>query len=292
MPAGGNAQRIHRHDRRPDPHAVEGSLWNREHAIKPDGTIPASDDRDLEAVATLVAKADRVVVLTGAGVSAESKIPTFRDAMEGLWASFDPQSLATPEAWDADPKLVSEWYDFRRQKCAEAEPNPGHHALAHLEQAVTGRGGSFLLVTQNVDGLHRRAGTRELVEVHGSLAVWRCTTTGEEFTDLPERFDTYPPPSPAGGLLRPGVVWFGEMLPAEAVERAERATAACDLFLSVGTSSVVYPAAGFAIQAAQAGATVVEINPDDTPLTEVMTHTLRGRSGILLPKLVEAAFRP
>lgn len=241
-------------------------------------------------MAALLRAARRVVVLTGAGVSAESRIPTFRDAMEGLWASFDPQTLATPEAWDANAALVSEWYDFRRRKCAEAEPNPGHHALAQLEQAVVERGGDFLLITQNVDGLHRRAGSRSLVEVHGSLAVWRCTLTGQEFTDLPPVFERYPPPSPAGGLLRPGVVWFGEMLPEEAVATAQAASAACDLFFSVGTSSLVYPAAGFSITAAQSGATVVEINRDDTPLSSIMTHTLRGPSGILLPMLVEATF--
>lgn len=241
-------------------------------------------------MAALLRAARRVVVLTGAGVSAESRIPTFRDAMEGLWASFDPQTLATPEAWDANAALVSEWYDFRRRKCAEAEPNPGHHALVRMEEAITARGGEFLLITQNVDGLHRRAGSRSLVEVHGSLAVWCCTRTGQEFTDLPEKFDDYPPPSPAGGLLRPGVVWFGEMLPERALAEAQAASAACDLFFSVGTSSVVYPAAGFAITAARSGAAVVEVNRDQTPLSSHMTHALRGPSGILLPEVVEAAF--
>lgn len=194
-----------------------------------------ADPQSLATAAAALAAARRIVVVTGAGVSAESRIPTFRDAMTGLWASFDPQKLATPEAFEADPAMVSEWYDWRRLKCAEAIPNPGHEALVRLERLAAVRGASFLLVTQNVDGLHRRAGSASIIEIHGSLFTWRCTKTGAEFTDLPSPLPSYPCPSPAGGLLRPGVVWFGEALPEAGLRRAVEASSEADVFLSVGT---------------------------------------------------------
>ncbi len=238
----------------------------------------------------MLADARRVVVLTGAGVSAESKIPTFRDAMEGLWASFDPQSLATPEGFAADPETVTRWYDFRRMKCREAEPNPGHLALARIERELESRSRDFILLTQNVDGLHRRAGNRSVVELHGSLEVWRCVETGQEFRDLPAPFDTYPPRTDRGTMLRPGVVWFGEMLPPEAIETAGERLDACDLFFSIGTSATVYPAAGFSDLARAAGAKTVEINPDATPASRHVDESVRARAGAVLPQIVELAF--
>lgn len=246
-----------------------------------------TNEDTLGLLAQALREADAVVVMTGAGASAESGIPTFRDALEGYWSRYDPQQLATPQAFEADPALVTRWYDERRCKVLECDPNPGHEALAHLEELITGRGDRFTLVTQNVDRLHQRAGSREVVEVHGSLGEWRCTKTGQSYLDLPVPFPEYPPPSPAGGLLRPGVVWFGESLPPAAIERASSDSSACDVYLAVGTSGVVWPAAGLVLNAANNGALTVELNLDDTPMTEHFSHTLRGTAGELLPALLE-----
>lgn len=248
------------------------------------------DEAALVAAAQALAGARSVVVLTGAGVSAESGVPTFRDAMTGLWARFDAQRLATPEAFERDPALVSRWYDERRIRCAGCRPNAGHLALASIERAMTESAGSFTLLTQNVDRLHRRAGSERVVELHGSLFAWRCTATGQERDDLPMPLPVYPMPSESGGVYRPGVVWFGEALPGQAVRLAARAVESCDLFLSIGTSSVVYPAAGFIEAAARLGARVVEINPDPTPLSHLATWRLAASSGEALPRLFERAF--
>lgn len=243
-------------------------------------------------VAALLAKARAVVCLTGAGVSAESRIPTFRDAMTGLWASFDPMQLATPQAYEADPEMVSRWYDFRREKCRDAEPNPGHLALVRMEQALSARSARFDLITQNVDGLHTRAGSSDPIEIHGSIEIWRDTETGEEYGphELPCPFPEYPPKAPSGASLRPGVVWFGEMLPEQAMRRVTESLNSCDLFFSIGTSAVVYPAAGFAEIAQRRGASVVEINTEPTPATGAVDHALQGPSGVILPRLVRLAF--
>ena len=190
-------------------------------------------------------EAKSVTALTGAGVSAESGIPTFRDALEGLWAKFDPEDLATPEAFERDPANVSRWYDERRLRIASCRPNPGHLALARLERRLAVAGRRFALLTQNVDRLHQAAGSGHVVELHGSLWVWRCTACGVEREERGGPFIAHPPRCACGGARRPGVVWFGEDLPAAAVEAAEEACAECDLFLSVGTSAAVYPAAGF-----------------------------------------------
>ncbi len=249
------------------------------------------DGPDLQAPAEALRGARGVVVLTGAGVSAESGIPTFRDTMQGLWASFDPQQLATPEAFARDPELVTRWYDHRRLGCAACEPNPGHLALARLERGVCARGGSFTLLTQNVDGLHRRAGNTDPVELHGSVMTWRCSETGEAVAPPPppEPWPEFPPESLAGAPVRPDVVWFGETLPEAALERSFEALSSCDLLLSVGTSAVVYPAAGFIEVAAANGARTIEVNPKDTPMTPIVTWALRGPSAHILPSLVEAA---
>lgn len=237
-----------------------------------------------------LSRARSVVAITGAGVSAESRIPTYRDKMEGLWASFDFQKLATPEAFDADPETVSRWYDFRRTKCLEAQPNPGHLALARLERALEARGGRFTLLTQNVDRLHQRAGSRRVVELHGNIIEWRCTRTGRRYPDLPVPLPKFPMESDEGGLLRPDVVWFGEMLPEEALATAHSASAACDLFISIGTSAVVYPAAGFVRVARQSGATTAEVNREATPISGAVDIALHGLSGEILPRVVEGAF--
>lgn len=245
----------------------------------------------LSNAATLLREARSVVVLTGAGVSAESGIRTFRDTMEGLWKEFDPAKLATPEAFAADPETVTRWYDHRRLGCLGAAPNPAHIALARIEARLAPRR-SFALLTQNVDRLHQRAGSRNVVELHGTIMVWRCTRTGREVEPPPTPFEAFPPRSEAGGLLRPAVVWFGETLPAAALRAAFDAMETCDLFLTIGTSAVVYPAAGFIDEAASRGAPTIEINPTETAASDRVTISLRGKAGEVLPRLVEAAFGP
>lgn len=225
-----------------------------------------------------------VVALTGSGISAESGVPTFRDAQTGLWTKYDPQQLATPEAFLRNPDLVWQWYEWRRKLVGEAEPNPGHHALAELEHKVS----NFTLATQNVDGLHRRAGSENVLELHGNILRTICSSEGIE-VDVPE--NETPPPCPnCGSPLRPDVVWFGEMLPEGIMEDAAEAARNCDVLLSVGTSSLVYPAASLPHEALSAGATVVEINPEETPLTRQVAYSLRGRAGEVLPKLIDTAF--
>lgn len=227
--------------------------------------------------------AARIAVLTGAGVSAESGIPTFRGE-GGLWRQFRPEDLATPQAFARDPALVWEWYDWRRQKVASCAPNPAHRALAALEA----RAGTFWLITQNVDDLHRQAGSRRLVELHGNIWRARCTREGtvSEFREVPLR--AIPPRCACGALLRPDIVWFGEPLPAQALDRAFRAAEACDLFLVVGTSALVQPAASLPLLARERGAAVIEVNPDPTPLSHRVDLWLRGQAGTVLPALLSA----
>jgi NAD-dependent deacetylase len=236
-------------------------------------------------LAEAVRHAKSIAVLTGSGISAESGVPTFRDAQTGLWARYDPLELATPEAFARDSRLVWEWYEWRRSLIREAGPNAGHRTLAELEDRTP----DFTLVTQNVDGLHRRAGSRNVVELHGN--VLRSVCSAER--DVVEAYDAErsPPPCPrCGAALRPDVVWFGEVLPVGAMEAASRAARGCDVFLSVGTSGLVYPAAGLPLEALEAGAMVVEVNPDETPLTQHATYALQGPAGRVLPALVRAAF--
>jgi len=250
------------------------------------------DNRQMEQAGRALGESRRVVVLTGAGVSAESGIPTFRDTMDGLWASFDPQQLATPEAFARDPELVTRWYDHRRLGCADCVPNAGHRALAEAQDSLEARGGSLALLTQNVDGLHTRAGSRDVVELHGSVMTWRCSRTAQPVSPPlpPEPWPEFPPLSPAGAPVRPDVVWFGEALPEAALARSYEALEHCDLLISVGTSAVVYPAAGFIEIVASRGAQTIEVNPQDTPMSSIVTFALRGKSAELLPTLVDAAF--
>jgi NAD-dependent deacetylase len=230
--------------------------------------------------------ARHVAVLTGAGISAESGVPTFRDAQTGLWASFRPEELATPEAFLRNPTMVWEWYAWRRAKVASVAPNPGHVALVELGRRVP----TFTLITQNVDGLHQRSGSRQVIELHGNITRVKCFDDGLIVESWREDSEVPPRCPRCGGMLRPDVVWFGEMLPAGALEAADAAARACDVFLSVGTSGLVYPAAGLPFSALGAGACVIEVNPDDTPLTPRATHRLRGPSGVWLPALVAAAW--
>jgi NAD-dependent deacetylase len=260
-------------------------------AINGGGSLPSSMS-DVDTIAYILGRARSVVVITGAGISAESGIRTFRDTMEGLWKDFDPQKLATPEAFAADPTTVTRWYDWRRRGCLAAEPNPGHIAIADMERHITGRGGRFTLLTQNVDRLHQRAGSRNVVELHGNIMTWRCTRTAREIEPGPGEFEHIPMPSPFDqtALLRPCVVWFGEMLPEAALNAAYDAVESCDIFFTIGTSSIVYPAAGFVQIAAQRNATTVEINRESTPATGLVDHSAIGRAGELLPQIIERAF--
>ncbi len=220
-------------------------------------------------------------MLTGSGISAESGVPTFREAQTGLWARFDPQKLATPEAFERDPSLVWDWYAWRRKLVAEARPNPGHLAISRMQELVP----DLTLVTQNVDDLHQRAGSREVIELHGNIRRTKCSVEGME---VEEYDDTESPPvcPSCGAALRPDVVWFGEMLPPAALESASDASRKSDVFLSVGTSSLVYPAAKLPYEALENGATLVEINPDETPLASYADHALRGPAGDVLPRLI------
>ncbi len=230
--------------------------------------------------------AQRVAVLTGAGVSAESGVPTFREAQTGLWAQYDPQELATPRAFRQNPKLVWEWYAWRRQLAAKAEPNPGHLALAEMGKRVP----HFTLITQNVDGLHPRAGSRHVVALHGDITRTKCFADGRPVAVWPET-DQIPPRCPrCDGLLRPDVVWFGEGLPPDALGTAVSAARSCDLFFSIGTSALVQPAASLPIEALNSGAFVVEINLNETPLTPHIHLLLKGASGVILPKLIQAVW--
>lgn len=242
----------------------------------------------LEQLARALHAAQHVVVLTGAGASAGSGIPTFRDALEGHWSRFKAEELATPQAFEANPERVTRWYDERREAVLACEPNAGHWALARLEGILKARGATLTILTQNVDALHQRAGSGHVVEVHGSLIRWRCTASGQtQWFDEAGAFDAYPPRSPHGGLWRPDVVWFGESLPDEAMDEVRRVCPQCDVYMAVGTSGVVFPAAGFVDMAQTAGAFTAELNPDKTFVTEVYDVHIGQKSDVCLPTLVE-----
>lgn len=233
--------------------------------------------------------ARHVVVFTGAGVSAESGIPTFRDALTGLWERFDPAELATPDAFRRDPALVWGWYEWRRMKVLQAQPNPAHLAIAALAERVP----KLTLVTQNVDDLHERAGSRDVIHLHGSLHAPRCFACARPHTltetpEEPAEGRRLEPPRcrHCNGLVRPGVVWFGEMLPEAALQAAFDAAGACDLLLSIGTSGVVQPAASIPRVALQAGATVVHVNPQPAGHDGRREFSLTGAAGQVLPELL------
>ena len=226
--------------------------------------------------------ARRVVVFTGAGVSAESGVPTFRDAQTGLWAQFRAEDLATPEAFQANPKRVWEWYAWRRELVGKALPNAAHHAIAELERRVP----AFTLVTQNVDGLHQQAGSRRIIELHGNIRRVKCFAEGTIVERWKENGEAPPRCPQCGGWLRPDVVWFGEALPEGAFEAAVTAAEACDLCFSVGTAAAVYPAASLPTVAKEAGAFVVEVNPNRTALSGVADACLTGPAGTVLPAVL------
>lgn len=242
--------------------------------------------RDLGRAAEALAAADQVVVATGAGMSRESGIPTFRDAQEGLWARYDPQQLATPEGFRMDPARVWGWYNYRRRLISRCEPHAGHEALVELERRIP----RLVVVTQNIDGLHQRAGSGDVVELHGNIHRFKCFEQGHVVeADVPIADTDGPTEPPAcstcGSYIRPDVVWFGESLPPGQYGRAERLAVACDLMLVVGTSGLVQPAAGLPRLARGNGATVMEVNTQPSDLTPGVDLFLRGPAGAVLPEL-------
>lgn len=251
---------------------------------------PSPSSSIVQRAADLLKNSRQIVVLTGAGVSKESGVPTFRDAMEGLWAKYDPQMLATPQAFRANPKLVWDWYEWRRMMVRAAKPNPGHLALAALERRFP----ALDLITQNVDDLHEQAGNRRVIHLHGNIAQSRCffdcqgSPTLIDVSQLRWDVDSGPPPCPhCGRWVRPDVVWFGEALPPVALERALALSASCDVMLVVGTSGLVSPASEMPRIAKDYEAAIIDVNPDISMITRMADVHLQGPSGIMLPQIVE-----
>jgi NAD-dependent deacetylase len=240
----------------------------------------------IEAAARALTRAHNVVVFTGAGVSRESGIATFRDPEEGLWTKYDAMQMATLEGYVRDPAYVWSWYEHRFGTVAAAESNPGHRAIAELEELFPG----VVVITQNIDGLHQRAGSSDVIELHGTMHRFACLHrrhggfTLEDLSGQEER----PPRCPeCGELIRPDVIWFGEALPEDELRRAQLLAGSCDAMLVVGTSGVVFPAAALPLQASEAGAVVVDVNPEPGALSGKATIYLKGRGGDILPRLLE-----
>jgi NAD-dependent deacetylase len=247
----------------------------------PNRTLP-------DALVEALRSARSIAVLTGAGVSAESGIPTFRDAQTGMWAKHDPMQLASPEGFERDPGLVWNWYADRRRMIARARPNAGHEALARIERRVPG----FTLITQNVDGFHQAAGSSNVLELHGNIRRNVCSRSGRPIDDdwIERHADAAPPPSPhhADGLARPDVVWFGEMLDERVLQAAFDAADACELMIVAGTAGAVHPAASLPVIARERGAAVVDVNPDAGEIARIADWHLQGPASAWLPRLADA----
>ncbi|MBD3218986.1 MAG: NAD-dependent protein deacylase [candidate division Zixibacteria bacterium] len=237
-----------------------------------------------ETLIELLKKDPKICVLTGAGVSAESGVPTFRGE-NGIWKKFRAEELATVDAFMSNPDLVLAWYQHRRDIIDNIEPNPGHYALAKMEKNFS----DFCLVTQNVDNLHENAGSKYILEVHGNIMKNKCMNCNKPVERLDFKEGDELPECECGGMIRPDVVWFGEMLPQDVFEEANRKAFQCDLFFSIGTSAIVYPAAALPITAKQRGAYLVEINVTETELSTLADEVLLGPSGEILPKLLMTA---
>ncbi len=236
----------------------------------------------LAQLAELLGRTNHVVALTGAGISAESGVPTFR-GKEGLWGKFKPEDLATMTAFLANPKLVWEWYNWRRELIAEVKPNPGHFALHEFEQILP----DFTLITQNVDNLHQLAGSTSVLELHGNIYRNKCADCNAPFNPDVDIDPKQIPACPAcGGRIRPDVVWFGEMLDDSITDEAFWRAEQSEVFLSIGTSALVHPAASLPLVAKRNGAALIEVNPDETPLTGIADFHVSELSGQALPKLV------
>lgn len=244
-------------------------------------------NEEIDRAAKLISKASRLAVLTGAGVSKESGIPTFREAQEGLWAQYDPMEMASQEGFLRNPKLVWEWYEYRFGMVKSAQPNTGHLAIAELEQFVP----TVTVITQNIDGLHRLAGSSHVLEIHGSIQRYKCLHgrhTGFSLDDIMAQGEKPPRCPTCGDLVRPDVVWFGEYLPEDIMQKAYEASQRCDVMLVVGTSGVVQPAASLPYIAARTGAMIVDINPERDEIGEMADHFLQGKGGVILPELLKA----
>lgn len=245
----------------------------------------------IQQAADLIARSISIVVLTGAGVSKESGVPTFRDALDGLWSQYDPMKLATPHAFENNPKLVWDWYQFRREMMGNAEPNPGHFALADLERKCPG----ILLVTQNVDDLHEQAGNQNIIHLHGNIMQNKCffncrgNPTPVDISTIDWDQESGPPLCPhCARWVRPDVVWFTEPLPGRELQAAEHASADCELMIVVGTSGLVTPAATLPHYAKHSKAKIIEVNPQHSMVTRIADIVLQGPSGEVLPRVMEA----
>jgi len=246
----------------------------------------------MQAIVKIIKNAKHLVILTGAGVSKESGVPTFRDAMDGLWAKYDPQQLATPRAFAQNPKLVWDWYEYRRGLVNNAKPNAGHVALAQLEKLHP----KLWIITQNVDNLHEQAGSTRLIRLHGNIAESVCYNQCQGGRIVIDKADfvwdadhTTPPRCPhCGGYLRPNVVWFEEPLPPQAIQSAYEIANRCDVMLIIGTSGMVSPASDLPHLALNNGAALIEVNPDESMITPYVDAHLKGASGVVLPALLEA----
>jgi NAD-dependent deacetylase len=245
----------------------------------------------IERASNLIRTAQQLTILTGAGVSKESGIPTFRDTLEGLWSKYDPQQLATPIAFMSDPKLVWDFYEYRRELMRPAKPNPGHYALAELERRFP----HTTIITQNVDDLHEQAGSTKIIRLHGRIAGNKCffncqgDPTPVDVSQIEWDKTSGPPPCPhCGRWVRPDVVWFGEMLPPTALYDAKVLLARTDVMLVVGTSGLVSPAAEMPSRVKASGATIIEVNPDHSMITRIADIKLEGTSGEMLPRIIEA----
>jgi len=236
---------------------------------------------------TLLHSTSSLVALTGAGVSQESGLRTFRDTQTGLWAQYKPEDLASPQAFRKNPKLIWDWYAWRREAVKGVRPNPGHDALAEIEKQIP----RFTLITQNVDGLHRMAGSVNVIELHGNIQRVRCSECYRFTETWGDDSESVPQCESCGGLLRPDVVWFGESLPRDQLEAAVEAARSCEVFFSIGTSGVVQPAASLAYAAHNRGAKLIEVNVESTSLTLKTDYVLQGKSGEILPELVKAMWK-
>lgn len=250
----------------------------------------SAEQSDLDAAADVIRDAELLVVLTGAGVSKESGVPTFRDSLDGLWAKYDPMDLATPDAFQRNPKLVWDWYEYRRQMVNSVQPNPGHYAIAALEDMLP----EIVVITQNVDGLHQQAGSTDVIRLHGDITRHRCfdncqgNPTLIDISMLTWDQESGPPHCPhCGAYVRPDVIWFTEALPSAALDRSFDLAQRCDVMLVVGTSGIVQPAAQLPYAAKRwSSATLIDVNPMRDEIAPMADIFLQGKSGELLPQLV------
>lgn len=238
--------------------------------------------KQLSIAAEKLSQAKQIVALTGAGISAESGIPTFRDAQVGLWEKYDPAELASPTGFLNNPKLVWDWYEYRRDIVRKNAPNPAHYALAEMQNFL-----NLAVVTQNVDAYHSQAGSKKVLELHGRIMENRCFKEGKLLNDNELDYTSIPPRCSCGSFARPGVVWFGESLPSDTLAKGFSLARSCDVCLVIGTAGVVQPAASIPVYAKNSKAFLIEVNNQESALTYLMDVFLEGKAGEILPKLME-----